>query len=389
MKIAINGIGVAGPTLAYWLRHYGHEVTLYEKSPVLRTGGYVIDFWGLGYEVAEKMGIIPEILKKGYEMQSLDMVDAKGNKKVTLSIEPIRQIVKGRLSSIARGDLAAIIARACDGIPMHFDLSVIGYEEVRDGITIELSNGSKEKYDLLIGADGLHSKIRDLIYGENLKVEFPVGCYVAAFHIRNYPHRDELKYLSHTAKGRQVARLSLRDDQSVVLFIARAELFSSEPPKAEQKSEIRRVFGDMQWETPELLNYLDKSDELYFDRVSQIRVPSWRKGRVALLGDAAACASLLAGEGTGLAMAEAYVLAREIHRSQGDYTQAFENYEKQLRPFVEKKQRAALNMLGFFVPKSNFGIKIRDSLSNLANIPFLSKLIAGPSLKDSFKLPKD
>jgi 2-polyprenyl-6-methoxyphenol hydroxylase-like FAD-dependent oxidoreductase len=296
MRIAINGTGVAGPTLAYWLRRFGHEPVLFEKASELRSGGYVIDFWGLGFDIADRMGLVPTLLDRGYKMERLSIVDARGHEITEMDVTSIRTRLNGRFVSIARADLAAALFEACNGIPSHFGVSIAGLKQDRDGVTATLSNGQQERFDLVVGADGLHSQVRELTFGPEVRFETSLGCHVAAFRLRGYPRRDELTYVSRTVPMRQVARVALRDDQTLVLLICRSELIDGDPPREQQKAALRRAFGVMKWEVPDILNRMEAVDDVYFDRVSQIHLPQWSAGRVALIGDAAACASLLAGE---------------------------------------------------------------------------------------------
>lgn len=388
MRVAINGIGVAGPTLAYWLREFGHEPVLFEKAPALRAGGYMIDFWGLGYEIAERMGILPTLRRHSYEMRRMRMVDARGRDEATLDLTPLREMLGGRFISLARADLAAAIFDACRGIPAHFGVSVAAIEQAGDGVDATLTDGRRERFDLVVGADGLHSHVRELAFAPETAVETTLGGYVAAFRIRGYPRREEFAYVSHTTPKRQVARVALRDDETLVLLVCRAELIGDDPPRERQKAALRRAFGGMGWEVPELLDRLDRSDDVYFDRVSQIHLARWSSGRVGLLGDAAACPSLLAGEGTGLAMTEAYVLAGELHRAEGDFSRAFAAYDARLHAFVAAKQKAALGFLGFFAPKTALGLRVRNLIVNALSIRFVARRFLTSSLHDDLELPR-
>ena len=388
MRIAINGTGIAGPTLAWWLQRYGYEPVLFEKSPRLRTGGYVIDFWGVGYDVAEKMGLLPALYEKGYVMESLRMVNRHGRKKAAVDVDVLRSLTNNRYMSIARGDFASTILQHCQRINPRFGVSVVEIEQGPDNVTVQLSDGSEETFEIVVGADGLHSHIRTLSFGPQTEFERSTGYYVAAFHLRGYQPRDELVYVSYTVPKRQVARISLRGDSTVFLFVWRAELVNREPKtEMEEKGVLCDIFGDMQWEVPRILDQMDEAKDVYFDRVSQIHMDHWTNGRVALVGDAAACASLLAGEGAGLAMTEAYVLAGELHRAAGNHTTAFQNYENKLIPFLKDKQQSALSFAGFFAPKNRSGLLLRDVATNLCNIPFLAKLLVGRTLHDTFSLP--
>ncbi|HEY2407473.1 MAG TPA: FAD-binding domain [Polyangiaceae bacterium] len=387
MRVAINGIGVAGPSLAYWLQQFGHEPVLFEKAPALRSGGYLIDFWGLGYELAERMGILPALLERCYRMDRLSMVDSNGREVAAMDVGPMRREMRGRFISLARADLAAALFDACWGVESHFGVSITGIEQDEQDIVATLSDGRRERFDLVVGADGLHSQVRQIAFGPDEQFETSLGCHVAAFRLPGYPKRDELTYVSHTVPKRQVARVSLRDEETLVLLVCRSELIDGEPTRERQKPALRRAFEDMKWEVPEILDRMDQVDDLYFDRVCQVHMPRWSTGRVALLGDAAACASLLAGEGTGLAMIEGYVLAGELHRTRGDVAAGLAAYEARLRSFVAAKQKAALRFRGFFAPESRFALKVRNVAVSTMSVPFIVNQLVARSLRDDLQLP--
>ena len=390
MKIAINGAGVAGPTLAYWLHRCGHEPTLIEKAHHLRTGGYVIDFWGVGYTMAERMGILPEVLEAGYSVQELRLVDAAGRKSAGFSTDVFRRMVDGRFTSLPRGDLAAAIYRTVEGrVETIFDNGISAIEEHDAGIRASFDRGPARDFDLVIGADGLHSKVRELMFGPESQFERQLGYRVAAFEIDNYQPRDELVYVSYTTPGRQVARFALRDGRTMFLFVFVADHINGPEPRdlAERKAMLHQVFDDDGWECPQILNAMDDIEDIYFDSVSQIRIDTWSKGRAMLIGDAASCASLLAGEGTGLAMTEAYVLAGELHRANGDYREAFRRQEQLLRPFIAGKQESAKDFASAFAPKTAFGVWIRNQATKLMTIPPVANLLMGRSLRDDIDLP--
>lgn len=181
----------------------------------------------------------------------------------------------------------------------------------------------------------------------------------------------------------------MRDDKTLFLFVFRDEYLTSESPSSEQerKSVLKNVFADVGWECPRILAAMENVSGVYFDRVSQIRMDRWTKGRTALIGDAAACVSLLAGEGTGLAMAEAYVLAGELHSCGGDHIAAFARYEERLMPFIKRKQESAVKFASSFAPKSAFGITFRNHVSRLLWIPFIADFFLGRAVRDDIKLP--
>ena len=387
MRVAINGTGVAGPTLAYWLRRFGHEPVLFEKAPRLRMGGYLIDFWGLGFEIADRMGLVPTLLERCYKMERLSMVDADGHEVAGMDVTSMRRQLKGRFISLARADLAAVLFQACDGIRARFGVSIAKLQPDSEGVTATLSNGEQERFDLAVGADGLHSQVRELTFGPEGQFETPLGCHVAAFRLSGYPRRDELTYVSHTVPKRHVARVALRNDETLVLLICRSELIDGDPPREQQKTVLRHAFRDMKWEVPDILDRMDEVDDVYFDRVSQIHLAHWSAGRIAVIGDAAACASLLAGEGTGLAMTEAYVLAGELHRAAGHIERALPAFEARLHSFVTTKQKTALRFRSFFAPRTEVAIHLRNVAVKALSIPFFANRLIAGSLRDDLVLP--
>jgi 2-polyprenyl-6-methoxyphenol hydroxylase-like FAD-dependent oxidoreductase len=202
--------------------------------------------------------------------------------------------------------------------------------------------------------------------------------------VDGYRLRDELVYVTYSTPGRQLARFALRGDRTMFLFIFRA---GHEDTVVAPKDQLRNEFSDVGWESREILATLDDVDDLYFDVVSQIRMDRWARGRVLLIGDAAGCISLLGGEGTGLAMAEAYVLAGELARAGADYRCAVDAYEARLRPFIKAKQAAAVRYIPFFATRTRFGLRFRNAVMRTMNFSPLATLFAG-SVRDDFQLPE-
>lgn len=390
MKVAISGAGIAGGTLAYWLLRAGHEPILIEHAPSLRTGGYIMDFWGIGYTVAERMGILPAVREAGYQVEEVRFVDDEGRKVGGFAVEALRNLTGGRLTSVARGALAAEIYRSVDGrVETIFDNRIAAIDEHDTGVRIMLESGESRDVDIVIGADGLHSRVRELAFGPEGRFEKDLGYRFAAFESAGYEPRDEDAYVIHAAPSRQIGRFSLRGGKTLFLLVFRnAALKGPEPQgEAETHALLRSVFADAGWESSRVLSAMDAAEDLYFDRVSQIRMSSWHRGRIAFVGDAGMAVSVLAGEGAGLAMTEAYVLAGELARAEGDYRTAFANYESQLRPFVEGKQHAAENFASTFVPKTQLGIWLRNQATKLMTLPSVANLMLGRSLRDDFALP--
>ncbi|HVN01231.1 MAG TPA: FAD-binding domain [Caulobacteraceae bacterium] len=390
LKIAISGAGIAGPALAYWLCRGGHSPTLIEAAPRLRTGGYMIDFWGVGYDVAERMGLAPAVRAAGYDLQEVRYVDGGGRTAAHISAQTMARELGDRFTSLPRGDLAALVYEALNGdVATWFGVTIERIVEGKDGVRVGFSDGSAETFDLVIGADGLHSTVRRLTFGPDEQFERHIGYYVAAFDAEGYRPRDELAYVSYGYPGRQISRFAQRGDRTMFLFVFAAEhLGGPEPSDVEgRKATLLRVFADAAWEWPAVKQALADADDIYFDRVSQISMPAWSKGRVALVGDAGACVSLVAGEGTGLGMTEAYVLAGELCRST-DHLEAFATYERRLRSFIEGKQKAARAFASSFTPRTSFGVWFRNQAAKLMAIPGVPGLLVGAQMRDDFALPR-
>lgn len=386
MRIVINGGGIAGPTLAFWLHRAGHEVLLVEKAPRVRPGGYIVDFWGIGYDVAERMGIVDEIRALGYQVREVCFVDARGRTKGGFDVEIFQRMTAGRYTSVKRSDISATIYRAIDGnVETIFGDSVAAVHDDGDRVRVRFEHAAEREVDLVVGADGLHSRVRELVFAPERDLATSLGYHVAAFEAEGYRPRDELVFLSHGLPGRQISRFSMRDDRTLFLFVFRDQFLTG---GADPRAAIRGAFAGAGWEWPQIDAELDRATDIYFDTVSQIRMERWTRGRTALVGDAAACVSLLAGEGTGLAMAEAYVLAGELHAAGGDLATAFARYEQRLMPFLLGKQRSAAKFASSFAPSTAFGVAARNFVTRLLGLPFVANYVIGRDLRDDIVLPR-
>jgi 2-polyprenyl-6-methoxyphenol hydroxylase-like FAD-dependent oxidoreductase len=386
--ILISGLGIAGPTLAFWLNAAGFQPTLIEQAPVLRGGGYVIDFWGLGYAIAERMGLADDINRAGYRIQELRIVDAKGDRVSGFGTSPFLELTGGRYVTVGRSTLSRLlfekVSRDTETI---FGNEIAEIDDRQTGVKVRLKSGVERQFDLVVGADGLHSNVRRLIFGPQDRFENRLGYVVAAFEASGYRPRNEDVYVMFNQPGSMVGRVSLRDDKTLFLFVFVEDTDVPIDDLSAQKRLLRTKFGESRWECPRILDALDQTPELYFDRVSQIRMEHWSRGRVALVGDAAYCVSLLAGQGSALAMTGAYILAGELAKAGGQPEIAFDNYEKLLRGFVEKKQQGAERFASAFAPKTRLGLFFRNQVIRAAAIPGLARFTFGRDLVDTLRLP--
>jgi 2-polyprenyl-6-methoxyphenol hydroxylase-like FAD-dependent oxidoreductase len=387
-SVLISGAGIAGPALAFWLKAAGFQPTLVERAAELRSSGYVIDFWGLGYDLAERMGLIAEINRAGYHVRELRIVNDAGRRVAGFGTSVFSELTGGRYVTLPRSTLSRLLFdKIKDDVETIFGDEIVALEQGAAGVCVTLKHAGERRFDLLIGADGLHSHVRKLAFGPESQFRRDLGYAVAAFEASGYRPRDEDVYLMYGEPGRMLGRFTLRDDRSLFLFVFAVSSADFPATLEAQKALLRDLYGRGGWECGRALSELDRTGELYFDTVSQIRLQSWSRGRVVLAGDAAFCVSLLAGQGSALAMIAAYVLAGELSACEGRYRQAFAGYEARLRDYIAVKQRGAERFAGAFAPKTQAGLYFRNTVVKAFAIPGLAKLAIGRDIADRIELP--
>ncbi|MBS1509886.1 MAG: FAD-dependent monooxygenase [Bacteroidetes bacterium] len=375
-NILISGAGIAGTALAFWLKRYGFHPTIIEIAPKLREGGYAIDFMGAGYDVAVKMGIVDELKKVDINFSKVALVDKNDREQGSINYQKIKKFMNGRAMTLLRSDLAKTIYTALDkDIEIIFDNTIEKIEQNDKEVRVSFKQGSSRSFDLVIGADGLHSMVRKLIFGDESKFEKYLGYYTSSYTIKNFSTGNS-EFAMYNFPCRQVAVYSNKNNATTTFFIFSfpEKLTYAHHDTEKQKQILREQFTGGGWKCTPLLNALDNTADFYFDSVSQIKMDRWYNGRIALVGDAGYCPSLLSGKGSTLAMVGAYILAGELKEANGDYQQAFVQYEKLFKPFMEKKQQSAQSFAKSFVPKSYFGIGLRNFVFKLMSVSVFSKL---------------
>ena len=388
--VLISGAGIAGPTLAFWLKAGGFQPTLIEHAPALRTGGYVIDFWGLGYDIAERMGLRDDIDRMGYHMRELRIVGDRGQRKASFGTRVFRELTGGRFVTLGRSDLSRLLFDKIKGTTeVVFGDEIVGLQDEADCVLVEFRRGGKRQFDLVIGADGLHSNVRALVFGSQERFERSLGYVVAAFEVHGYRPRDEEIYVIYSNPAQMLGRFALQGNRTLFLFVFSADHTGpTMHDLSQQKALLHERFSHGRWECARILSELDRAYDLYFDRVSQIKLDTWSKGRVALVGDAAFCVSLMAGQGSALAMTAAYVLAGELEKAEGRHGEAFRNYEGLLRAYIGSKQKGAERFSAAFTPKTRWGLFLRNQMIRACAIPGLARFAFGRDIIDTLQLPK-
>ncbi|NUR86492.1 MAG: FAD-dependent oxidoreductase [Nonomuraea sp.] len=347
MDILISGSGVAGPALAYWLRRHGFNPTIVERAPALRDGGHAVDFRGEAHlNVLRRMdGVLPAIERAQTGMGPTWVVNEQGKRLYSMPADLFAGDVE-----IVRGDLSRILVDATDCDYVYGD-TITGMTEDGDGVTVTFENAPPRRFDLVIGADGQHSVVRALTFGPESRFQKYLGLYVAIFAMDNYLGLDHTG-VSLNAPGRMAAYYTARNNTEAraMFFFGSEPLSYDRRDIARQKQLLAEAYAGDGWEVPRMLREMERTPEFYFDSVSQIHLDRWSHGRIALLGDAAWCASPLAGVGTGLAVVGAYVLAGELAAAGGDHRVAFARYEQIMRPYAEGGQKSGEGVAKMMVP---------------------------------------
>ncbi len=348
--VLISGASIAGPALAYWLQKYGYKVTIIERAPGIRPGGYAVDFRGAVMPVLKEMGVYEEIRRRETRAGKISIVD-KNNRQLASFPDGF---TSGELE-IMRGDLANVLYEATrHEVEYIFDDTITTLTEHLDGVAVTFQHNKPRRFDLVFGADGLHSRVRSIAFGTETSYLKHLGVYIAIFTVPNSMNLG-MDGLYYGVPGKRVGIFGAdKGKEARASFYFTADSLDYDYRDIEQQKQIiRERFSGEAWQVPYLLEQMEEAPDFYFDSISQIKMDRWSKGRIALLGDAAHCASPMSGMGTSMATVGAYILAGELKEADGDYEKAFAAYEAQMREFVLRCQGLA-DGIDWFVPKTKF-----------------------------------
>jgi 2-polyprenyl-6-methoxyphenol hydroxylase-like FAD-dependent oxidoreductase len=358
-NVLISGASVAGPALAYWLGRYGFNPTVVEVAPALRGGGYAVDFRGPAHlTVLERMGVLEELRRLQTGGSPLRFVDETGRQLLHLPAE-----FAGGDVEILRTDLSRVLYQhSSDTTEYLFGDSIAAMTQTADGVQVTFERGAERTFDLVIGADGLHSNVRRLTFGpESGSVSF-LGYYLAGWDVPNYLNLGSGS-LMYNVPGKLASVGVHRDPtKASTLFVFASPLLDYDRRDLEQQKKlVADAYAGVGWEVPTLLEGLWDAAELYFDSISQVDLQPWSAGRVTLVGDAANGATLGA-MGTGTAVVAAYVLAGELATAGGDHRTAFARYEEAVRGYAQGTQKGGDRAGRFLAPRSWMGMQLRNRL---------------------------
>ncbi|MFH8370623.1 FAD-dependent oxidoreductase [Streptomyces sp. NPDC018031] len=382
-KVLISGASIAGPALAYWLHRSGFTVTVVEKAGALRAGGYPIDIRGTATEVVRRMGILPRLRDAHIGSRRCTFLDADGGTVVSLSPRAVDGGAEGQDLEVRRGDLAAALYGVVrDDVEFLFGDSIDTLDPSEQGVDVTFRGGRHRTFDLVIGADGMHSHTRELLFGPEGRFHHYLGYCFAVFTLPNTFGLSRELLLWNTP-GKAAALYAVGDDDELHAFLnfhQPAPPFDALRNPDAQRDLVATVFAGAGWEVPGLVDAMRGADDLFFDTAGQIRMPRWSRGRVALVGDAAYAPSFLTGQGSSLALAGAYVLADSL-ATQPDHTAAFAAYERDLREYVTMNQALVADGGATLFPTTARALEQRNTrLRDLVTLPSATAVPAHTAL---------
>ncbi|MEQ7004976.1 FAD-dependent oxidoreductase [Actinopolymorpha sp. B17G11] len=376
MKAVVCGAGIAGLASAQRLAALGWDVVVLEKAAAPRTQGYMLDFFGPGYDAAEAMGVLPRLAELGYHVEEVTYRDGAGRRRAGMRFAQFAKIVRGRLLSITRSDLERGLRESLpDTVDLRFDTSIISVANDADGVAVTTSDNAVLEADVLVGADGIHSAVRRIVFGEEDTYLRYLGFHTAAFVFDDDAIHAQVdgQFCLTDSVDRQLGFYGLREGKVAVFAVHR----TPDPTLPDDPREaIRREYASLGWISPTALAACPAPTEVYYDQVAQIELPSWSRGRVVLVGDACGAVSLLAGQGASLGIAGGYVLAEHLAGA-GTVDAALVEYERAMRPVVTAKQRVARDSVRWFLPRSALQLRMRRAILRLARLPLLDRYVAG------------
>lgn len=369
-RAIVVGAGIAGLTAALRLRQIGWEPVIVERAPARRSGGYLLSLFGIGYDAAERMGLLPALRERRFDPFELRYVKPDGRPSFSVPGSSVQAMLGARSLLLLRGDVEDVLYQAVrDAIEVRFGTTPESVRQDAGGVSVELSDGTTVEAELLVGADGLHSRIRHLVFGPEERFRRDLDHMVAAFTMDQLPSGIRAGAITTLATtGRTVTVAGLGPHHAAAFFMYGNADPSGELAKGAHLA-VAAAFGDLGWTVPDLVARLERSEAVYFDGVSQVSLVNWSIGRVVLLGDAAWCVSLFAGYGASLAIAGADLLATELEAMPDDLPNVLPSWEARLRSEVESRQRQGRSNTAAHAPANRLQLALRNLTMRLLALP--------------------
>ncbi|MFE3637691.1 FAD-dependent monooxygenase [Streptomyces sp. NPDC059168] len=381
MRVVICGAGMAGLALAGRLHNtLGWEVEVLEKARQPAAGGHSIDFYGPGYDAAEAMGVLPWLEELSCAGTGVALVDDEGRYRAEVAHGRIARAVRGRMLTIKRSDLElALRERLSLAVTLRFGVGPERIEAGTDGVRVTLTDGTTVDSDLLVGADGVHSTVRALVFGEEARYVHHLGYHTASFVVDDPVTHMEIagRHCVTDTPGRRMGLRALRDGTVAVSAVHRA----TGAPAQDARAALRREYGSLGWLVPRVLANCPPSPRIHYDHAAQVELPRWSHGRVVLVGDACQAVSPFTGQGASLAVGGAYVLADRLARA-SRVEDALHGYERLWRPVITHRQRAARRAARWSVPESPLDLRVRRTAVRLAALPAARRFAGVPCAGD-------
>jgi len=362
-KVLVSGASFAGLSTAFWMHQLGYAVTVVEIGSGLRMGGTAVDIKGHTVDIVRRMGILEQIKANRLSLQRSEFKNADDVTVCTLVLRAPDEPPSDDAFEIERNTLLNILLDAVkNDVELVFSDSVAALRETKDGLEATFEKGARRSFDLVFGCDGVHSAVRKMWFGGEAEFTHFLEQYFSITIV------DKLLIEQNTAQlfnvpGRVIMLNAYKNKTDIILgFVSESEIPYDYRDEAQQRRIIAEQFAGLGWRSAELLREVRESPSFYFDKLCQIRMPSWTRGRVALVGDAGYCASPAAGMGGSLAIDGAAALADAMREHPGDFERAFRDYDDKFRPFIDEVQAEAVRTgLEMLVPRTEEAIRARNA----------------------------
>lgn len=378
MRVLISGGGIAGLTLAYWLHQYHIPSVVVEQAACIRHDGYGLDFYGTGYDVAERMGLIDRLAQQQIPFEDIAYVDGSGKTVTHLDISVMRKVMRQKYMALMHWTLEeALYEAVVHAIEVRSGATLVSIKPNPNEVEIAFNDGTTATFDVLIGTDGVHSHTRSLIFGPEALYQRYLGYYFASYSLPDHYDIGHA-WKNYIEPGRLTAAYCSNNEGEIITFLMCKTADEGYIPREQRLSWLRRKFAGMGWVTQRLLADVADAEAIFLDTLTQIQMPSWHQGRVALVGDACGCPTSMSGQGASMAMGGAYLLAQALHEMPNSEA-AFLRYEQQMRAPVERRQKNARDLAKAFLPDSKLGlvmqqlmmkVVLRESFSGLLRQQF-------------------